>query len=62
MQQGFFAVTTTCPKCNGEGQTIKNPCGSCGGSGVRSDYKTVEVVIPAGNAAALLYTVPLLLP
>ncbi len=30
--QGFFAIRTTCPHCNGEGRSIANPCPECSGS------------------------------
>lgn len=48
MQQGFFAVTQTCPTCHGEGEQISDPCGSCGGQGRVRDTKTLSVKIPAG--------------
>ena len=45
---GFINVSQTCPKCRGEGSTIKNPCSKCDGTGkVRSTQK-IEVTIPAG--------------
>lgn len=48
MQQGFFAVQQTCSTCRGTGKTIKNPCGSCHGSGIKDRQQTLEVTIPAG--------------
>lgn len=48
MRQGFFAVQQTCPKCNGRGQIIKNPCRSCNGEGRVEKTKTLSVKIPAG--------------
>ncbi len=33
MQQGFFAVQQTCPRCKGRGQVISQPCDSCLGQG-----------------------------
>ena len=48
MQQGFFAVQRTCPKCHGEGQIIENPCGTCHGKGVVKKTKTLSVKIPPG--------------
>lgn len=48
MQQGFFAVQRTCPKCHGEGQIIENPCSVCHGKGVTKKQKTLSVKIPAG--------------
>jgi molecular chaperone DnaJ len=45
---GFINVSQTCPKCRGEGSTIKSPCSKCDGAGkVRSTQK-IEVTIPAG--------------
>lgn len=48
MQQGFFAVQQTCSSCRGTGKTIKNPCNSCHGSGIKDRQQTLEVTIPAG--------------
>ena len=47
-QQGFFTVERTCPTCNGLGQTIKNPCKSCGGAGRVEKERALSVNIPAG--------------
>ncbi len=47
-QQGFFAVERTCPTCQGAGQTIKNPCKSCGGAGRQEKERSLSVNIPAG--------------
>lgn len=47
-QQGFFTVATTCPKCQGSGQTISDPCPKCRGSGVVNNKIDLEVKIPAG--------------
>jgi molecular chaperone DnaJ len=47
-QQGFFTVERTCPTCSGLGQTIKNPCGSCGGAGRVQKDRSLAVNIPAG--------------
>lgn len=46
--QGFFSVQQTCPDCKGAGTTIKNPCGSCRGSGLVRENKKIDVTIPAG--------------
>ncbi|MBI4977338.1 MAG: molecular chaperone DnaJ [Spirochaetes bacterium] len=46
--QGFFSISTTCPRCRGTGQIISNPCKSCHGSGLASKTKTLSVNIPAG--------------
>lgn len=50
MQQGFFSVQQTCPKCNGAGKIIKedDKCGTCHGAGRTKINKTLTVKIPAG--------------
>ncbi len=48
MQQGFFSVQQTCPKCRGAGKVISDPCGTCGGSGKTRGNKTISVKVPAG--------------
>lgn len=48
MQQGFFSVQQTCPKCRGAGSTIADPCSGCGGSGKARGHKTISVKVPAG--------------
>jgi len=48
MQQGFFSVQQACPKCQGSGKEIKDPCYDCSGSGRKQESKTLSVKIPAG--------------
>lgn len=48
IQQGFFSIQQTCPKCHGTGRIIPDPCTSCGGAGRVKSNKTLEVKIPAG--------------
>jgi molecular chaperone DnaJ len=50
MQQGFFSVQQTCPKCHGTGKTIAkaDECPSCHGDGRTKQHKTLSVKIPAG--------------
>lgn len=48
MQQGFFSIQQTCPKCHGTGKVIQDPCTSCSGVGRIKRNKTLEVKIPAG--------------
>jgi molecular chaperone DnaJ len=48
MQQGFFSIQQTCPKCHGSGKVIPDPCSPCSGSGRVKRNKTLEVKIPAG--------------
>jgi molecular chaperone DnaJ len=48
MQQGFFSIQQTCPKCHGSGKVVPEPCAACGGAGRIKRNKTLEVKIPAG--------------
>ena len=48
MQQGFFSIQQTCPKCHGSGKMITNPCGTCSGAGRVKQHKTLSVKIPSG--------------
>lgn len=47
-QQGFFAMASTCPGCQGQGQTIKNPCKPCKGKGRSVEHRKIKVTIPPG--------------
>ncbi len=46
--QGFFSIQRTCPKCQGRGEVISDPCTSCSGTGATSEDKTLSVNVPAG--------------
>jgi molecular chaperone DnaJ len=48
MQQGFFSIQQTCPRCHGSGKQISSPCTSCHGAGKIKQHKTLEIKIPAG--------------
>jgi molecular chaperone DnaJ len=48
MQQGFFSIQQTCPRCHGSGRMIADPCAACGGAGRVKAHKTLAVKIPAG--------------
>ena len=48
MQQGFFSIQQTCPRCHGTGKIVANPCVACGGAGRIKQHKTLSVKIPAG--------------
>ncbi|WP_295125770.1 molecular chaperone DnaJ [uncultured Chitinophaga sp.] len=45
---GQMQTVTTCPACNGEGQTITNKCTSCKGEGRQYGEEMVSLDIPAG--------------
>ena len=48
VQQGFFSMQQTCPRCHGSGKMITDPCQPCGGAGRVKKQKTLQVRIPAG--------------
>jgi len=48
MQQGFFSLQQTCPKCRGAGQIISDPCKTCHGHGRVQENKTLSVKVPPG--------------
>jgi molecular chaperone DnaJ len=48
MQQGFFSIQQTCPKCHGTGKIIQDPCPTCHGAARVKKQKTLSVKIPAG--------------
>jgi len=48
MQQGFFSLQQTCPRCHGNGKMINDPCGKCHGQGRVKKSKTLSVKVPAG--------------
>ncbi|TWT47806.1 molecular chaperone DnaJ [Botrimarina hoheduenensis] len=45
---GIVRMQTTCPACQGAGQTISKPCNDCRGTGQRLRAVETEVNIPAG--------------
>jgi len=45
---GQFAHVSTCPKCEGEGRVVENPCGDCRGAGRVRRTKRLSVGIPKG--------------
>lgn len=47
-RQGFFAVETPCPDCNGLGKKIEKKCSACDGTGTVNKQRTLDVKIPAG--------------
>ena len=47
-QQGFFAFSSPCPTCQGEGSVIETPCSQCFGTGRKKYREKVSVKVPAG--------------
>ncbi|MCP4408644.1 MAG: molecular chaperone DnaJ [Gammaproteobacteria bacterium] len=48
IQQGFFSVQQTCPRCHGRGKVITQPCTACQGNGQIEEQKNLSVKVPAG--------------
>lgn len=48
VQQGFFSIQQTCPRCHGAGSVITDPCRECRGRGRVRREKTLSVTIPPG--------------
>jgi molecular chaperone DnaJ len=48
VQQGFFSIQQTCPRCRGTGKVIGAPCRACRGEGRVHEYKTLSVKVPPG--------------
>ncbi|MBI4055009.1 MAG: molecular chaperone DnaJ [Elusimicrobia bacterium] len=46
--QGFFSLTQTCNRCQGEGQIIENPCSRCQGNGKVRRRAELKVRVPPG--------------
>ncbi len=46
--RGFFSMSSTCPHCNGAGQTITDPCKTCHGAGRVKEKQRIKIRIPAG--------------
>lgn len=46
---GFFTFSTVCPRCDGAGKRVENPCLNCRGEGRLIKTKTLSVKIPAGT-------------
>ncbi|MFC1920815.1 molecular chaperone DnaJ [Chloroflexota bacterium] len=47
---GRFTNIITCPRCNGEGRIVTEPCPQCRGIGRERNRRTIMVNIPAGVA------------
>ena len=45
---GFFSMRSTCPRCQGRGEVISDPCSACAGSGRKMKEREITIKIPAG--------------
>ena len=48
VRQGFFAMSRTCGRCRGSGQSLESPCETCRGEGRVPQDKTLKIRVPAG--------------
>ncbi len=46
--QGFFSISSTCSRCQGQGTIITHPCQDCRGRGTVLKSRQLKVKIPAG--------------
>jgi molecular chaperone DnaJ len=54
VQQSFFGQfvnIATCPRCHGEGRTMRERCRDCDGEGRVSESETIAVKVPPGVAS-----------
>jgi molecular chaperone DnaJ len=48
VNQGFFQMSQTCPRCRGAGRIVEHPCPTCRGSGSVRTTRSFQVKVPAG--------------
>ncbi len=48
IRQGFFSISTTCRRCQGEGRMAQKSCPECRGLGQRQEPKRLTIKIPPG--------------
>lgn len=53
---GQMQTTSTCPQCNGSGQTITSKCKTCHGSGIERGEEVISINIPAGVGEGMQLT------
>jgi molecular chaperone DnaJ len=57
-QQGFFAISRTCPACQGAGQVVREKCPDCRGAGRVEKVRMIELRIPPGVDSETRLRVP----
>ena len=55
---GMFRMVTSCPACGGAGQTFKDKCIDCRGSGRKPKKRVIEVRVPAGIHSGQAIRIP----
>lgn len=56
--QGFFRIQTTCPGCQGSGETIRQKCDDCRGTRTTTTKSVIDVRIPSGVDNEMQLRVP----
>lgn len=56
--RGAFMIATTCRACGGAGRTPAKACDRCGGQGLESERKKLELRVPPGVYSGLRLRVP----
>lgn len=46
--QGFFSISRTCSRCQGEGTIVENACSKCRGSGRIRVKRKIRIKVPSG--------------
>lgn len=55
---GLFAMSQTCPRCHGAGETIATPCDACAGNGRVIAQREIKVTVPRGADRSTRLRVP----
>lgn len=55
---GVFRQISVCPACGGAGKVVKDPCDSCGGTGIREDTMQLTLSVPRGAETGHVVKVP----
>lgn len=58
LQQGIFAVSTTCPSCGGSGEMVRDACAECSGKGLVIKEEDFEVDLPPGVDDGAVKVIP----
>lgn len=54
---GMMQSQSVCPKCQGQGEIVKNKCRTCNGNGIVQGEEVVEVKFPAGMTEGMALNV-----